>query len=100
MSPHPTQINVYYFHSSRAVEFHAKDGRQLAEWFTTVGLDMYTDIVERNLSSGEQLVTMVTANNNAALVVSEVFCSQYIRSPTQWCNFVDALVNKAVHCSV
>lgn len=62
--------DVLFFHSPRAAEFHAKSSKQLAEWFTSVGLDMYTDLVERNLSSGEQLVTMVTSNNNTGLAVS------------------------------
>ena len=62
--------DVLFFHSPRAAEFQAKGGKQLAEWFATVGLDMYTDLVEKNLSSGEQLVTMVTANNNTLLAVS------------------------------
>jgi hypothetical protein len=59
-----------FFHSPRAAEFHAKSGKELADWFTSAGLDMYTDLVERNLSSGEQLVTMVTTNNNTLLAVS------------------------------
>lgn len=61
---------LLYCPSPRAAEFCAKDGRQLAEWFTSIGLDMYSDLVERNLKSGEQLVTMVTANNNTLLAVS------------------------------
>ena len=31
---------------------------------------MYTDLVERNLASGERLVAMVAANNNALFAVS------------------------------
>ena len=61
-----------FFASPRAAEFCAKDSRQLADWFSDVGLDMYTDIVERNLASGERLVTMVAANNNALFAVSRV----------------------------
>ena len=59
-----------FIHSPRAAEFYAKSSKELSEWFTSVGLDMYTDLVERNLSSGEELVTMVTANNNTHLAVS------------------------------
>lgn len=59
-----------FFHSPRAAEFHAKGSKELAEWFTSVGLDMYTDLVEKNLSSGEELVTMVTTNNHTLLAVS------------------------------
>ena len=69
--PHPSVGMMFlFFHSPRAAEFYAKSSEQLAEWFTSVGLDMYTDLVERNLSSGEQLVTMVTSNNNTLLAVS------------------------------
>ena len=50
------------FASPRAAEFCAKDSKQLADWFSDVGLDMYTDLVEKNLASGERLVTMVAAN--------------------------------------
>ena len=62
--------DVCVFTSPRAAEFCAKDSRQLADWFSDVGLDMYTDIVERNLASGEKLVTMVAANNNELFAVS------------------------------
>ena len=61
---------VLLFASPRAAEFCAKDSSQLADWFSDVGLDMYTDIVERNLASGERLVTMVAENNNASFGVS------------------------------
>ena len=38
---------------------------------------MYSDLVERNVSSGERLVTMVTANSYTVLAVSCEFVSYF-----------------------
>ena len=42
----------------------------MCEWFTSVGLDMYSDLVSQNLLTGEALAGMVSRPGNAEFVVS------------------------------
>ena len=46
-------------------------GAQLGEWFQTIGLDIYRDIVEEGLTSGEKLANIVASQANEELVVRE-----------------------------
>ena len=58
-------------HSPRAAAFYAMKGAQLGEWFQTIGLDIYRDIVEEGLTSGEKLANIVASQANEELVVRE-----------------------------
>ena len=56
--------------SSRASAFYAKDGRQLGQWVEDIGLEMYRNLVEKNVPSGERLVVMTTKHESNDLMVS------------------------------
>lgn len=56
--------------SPRAATFHAMDRRQVAEWMAAIGLDMYCELVEQEVPSGNKLVEIATAQGNQELIVS------------------------------
>ena len=56
--------------STRADAFTAKSSAELAEWFQSIGLDMYSDLAEEKMLTGESLANMVV--EDSSLVVSEV----------------------------
>ena len=58
--------------SPRAAAFYALTAKQLASWFQRIGLEMYSDIVEHSISSGERLATMISSPTNDELVVSHM----------------------------
>ncbi len=60
--------------SHRADAFCAKDCRGLAEWFQEIGLDMYTDLAEEKIGSGEKLVELISEGSNHPLVVRQEGC--------------------------
>ncbi len=42
---------------------------RVSEWFASVGLDMYSDLVAQNLLTGEALAGIISRQGNAELVV-------------------------------
>lgn len=52
----------------RAAAFYALTAKQLASWFQRIGLEMYADIIEHNIPSGERLATMISSPYNDELV--------------------------------
>lgn len=56
--------------SSRADAFHAQDSAELVVWFKSVGLDMYSDLVEEKMLTGERLAEMVSEDSCHQWVVS------------------------------
>ena len=56
--------------SHRAANFFVLNSHQLGQWFQSIGLDMYSGIIERSVPSGQRLVEMVEASTNNDLVVS------------------------------
>lgn len=55
-------MSSLYF-SARANAFVAKDSVQLAEWLKGIGLDMYCDLVQEKMLTGEALAEMVAEDN-------------------------------------
>lgn len=56
--------------SARADAFSAKGCEELGTWFTSIGLDMYSDLVQEKMLSGEKLAEIVSEDNSHQLVVS------------------------------
>ncbi len=46
------------------------DQQQVGEWVASIGLDMYQELVEQEVSSGARLVEIATADSNQELIVS------------------------------
>lgn len=47
-----------------------KDSKQLGEWVKSIGLEMYQDLVEQHVPSGDRLFAMTTGQaGNSDLVV-------------------------------
>ena len=47
-----------------------KDCHQLGEWLEGVGLEMYRQLLESRVPSGDRLVTMARRHSNTDFVVS------------------------------
>lgn len=60
---------LYCIGSARADLFHAQSSAELAEWFRTIGLDMYSDLVAEKALTGESLAEIVSEDNSHQLVV-------------------------------
>ena len=57
-------------HSPRADAFMAKDSEALAEWFKSIGLDMYSDLMIEKAMTGEKLAEIAAEEDSHELVVS------------------------------
>ena len=64
-------------HSPRAAAFYSLNGAQLGEWFQSIGLDMYSDMMEQEQVTGDKLASIVAVNSNDGLVVS-VVCGVWV----------------------
>ena len=56
--------------SARASAFYSMTCDQMSEWFSSVGLDMYSDLVMTNLLTGEILAGIVNRPGTTEFVVS------------------------------
>ena len=57
--------------SARAEAFRNKNSADLIEWFKHIGLDMYADLIEEKMVTGEKLADIVSSeDNDRQLVVS------------------------------
>ena len=56
--------------SVRADEFLAKTTEELVAWFRSIGLDMYSDLVQEKMLTGERLADIVSGDSTHEMVVS------------------------------
>lgn len=70
--PHLIPYHGYVL-SARADAFEAKDSEELAVWFKSIGLDMYCDLVQEKMLTGESLAEIAGENSSHQLVVSSPF---------------------------
>ena len=57
--------------SVRESSFLMQDSHQLGEWLERIGLEMYRQLMETRVPSGDRLVTMARQQSNIDLAVSE-----------------------------
>lgn len=58
-------------YSLRADAFNEKDHEELADWFKSIGLDMYSDLVQEKMLTGLKLSELVAEDGSLQLVVCE-----------------------------
>lgn len=66
----PLHLEMRYY-SERAEAFSAKISTEVAEWFGSIGLDMYSDLVQEKMLSGEKLAEIASEDNSHQLVVRD-----------------------------
>ncbi len=60
---------IYCIYSPKAVKFYGMTVEDVCDWFSSIGLSMYSDLISDKHITGEKLAEMVTEPTNQHLVV-------------------------------